>query len=79
MPIISLFTGYIKQQMKGIFSLSSQKLRVWNEVATLFLLSIVMVVVVKQALSIVWGILGLIIFAAMLMISIKIYKRVRKG
>lgn len=68
-----------QQQIKGIFSYTSQQLRIWNEVATLFLLSIVMVVVVKQALSIVWGILGLLVFAVILMISIRIYKLARKS
>src|SRR5688572_20686636 len=31
-----------KQQLKGVFSYSSTKLRIWNEVATIFLVSIVM-------------------------------------
>src|SRR5450755_4338244 len=30
-----------KQQMKGIFRYSSQQLRIWNEVATIFLVAIV--------------------------------------
>lgn len=68
-----------RQQMKGVFFYTSQQLRIWNEAATLFLLSIVMVVVVKQALSVVWGILGLMVFAAILMISIRMYKRLRKS
>lgn len=68
-----------KQQMAGVFNYSSQQLRIWNEVATLFLISIVMIVVVKQALSIVWGILGLLLFAICLMMAIRIYKRLRKG
>ena len=68
-----------KQQMAGVFNYSSQQLRIWNEVATLFLISIVMIVVVKQALSIVWGILGLLLFAVFLMMAIRIYKRLRKG
>ncbi|MEO6916440.1 MAG: CopD family protein [Chitinophagaceae bacterium] len=86
LSLVLLLYGYhfsihkiYKQQMKGIFHFSSQQLRIWNEAATLFLLSIVMVVVVKQALSIVWGILGLLVFAAILMISIKIYKLSRKA
>ena len=67
-----------KQQMAGIFRYSSQQLRIWNEVATLFLISIVMIVVVKQALSIVWGILGLLLFAICLMMAIRIYKKLRR-
>jgi putative membrane protein len=67
-----------KEQMKGVFSYSSQQLRIWNEVATVFLLAIVMLVVVKQGIGALWGILGLISFVVILMSAIKIYKIVRK-
>lgn len=66
-----------KEEMNGIFKYSSQKLRVWNEVATIFLISIVMLAVVKQSISLVWGVLGLILFIALLMSAIRIYKLVR--
>ena len=44
-----------RQQKKGIFNYSSQQLRIWNEVATIFLIAIVMLAVVKQEISLVWG------------------------
>jgi putative membrane protein len=66
-----------KQQVKGIFRYSSQQLRVWNEVATIFLVSIVMLAVVKQNMSFVWGLLGLLLFILVLMSAIKIYKILR--
>ena len=72
----SLHTIY-KQQLQGVFKFSSQKLRVWNEVATIFLIAIVMLVVVKQSLSWVWGLIGLILFVIVLMSAIKIYKLMR--
>lgn len=67
-----------KQQMKGVFKYSSQQLRIWNEVATIFLVAIVMLVTVKQSLSFVWGLVGLIGFVILLMSAIKIYKSLRK-
>jgi len=67
-----------KQQLKGIFKYTSQQLRVWNEVATIFLVAIVMLVVVKQNMSFVWGILGLVVFVILLMSAIKIYKIIRE-
>jgi protoporphyrinogen IX oxidase len=67
-----------KQEMKGIFKYSSQQLRIWNEVATIFLVAIVMIAVVKQNISVVWGIAGLILFVLLLMSAIRIYKLVRK-
>ncbi|MGN6402681.1 MAG: CopD family protein [Flavisolibacter sp.] len=66
-----------KQQMNGIFKYASQKLRVWNEVATIFLVAIVMLATVKQAVSFVWGLIGLIALVIVLMSAIKIYKTVR--
>jgi len=66
-----------RQQMKGVFKYSSQQLRIWNEVATIFLVAIVMLAVVKQNISVVWGIVGLIAFVILLMGAIKIYKLIR--
>jgi putative membrane protein len=68
-----------KQQAAGIFRLSSGKLRVWNEVATIFLIAIVMLAVVRQSLSLVWGLGGLVLFVIVLMSAIKIYKKLRTG
>lgn len=66
-----------KQQQQGVFKYSSQQLRIWNEVATIFLVAIVMLVVVKQSLSFLWGIVGLLLFVILLMSAIKIYKILR--
>jgi protoporphyrinogen IX oxidase len=66
-----------RQQMRGIFRFSSQQLRIWNEVATIFLVAIVMLAVVKQNLSWAWGLLGLFLFVLLLMSAIRIYKIVR--
>ncbi len=66
-----------KQQLSGKFKYTSQQLRVWNEVATLFLIAIVMLAVVKQSLSFVWGLIGLILFIILLMAAIRIYKLIR--
>jgi len=65
------------QQMKGIFRFSSQQLRIWNEVATIFLVAIVMLATVKQNMSWAWGLLGLVCFVVLLMSAIRIYKIVR--
>jgi protoporphyrinogen IX oxidase len=65
-------------QLKGIFLFTSQQLRLWNEVATIFLIAIVMLVAVKQAMSLVWGLVGLAAFILLLMTAIRIYKNLRK-
>ncbi len=66
-----------RQQMNGLFKYSSQHLRIWNEVATLFLVAIVMLVVVKQNMSWLWGVVGLIALTILLMSAIRIYKAIR--
>jgi protoporphyrinogen IX oxidase len=66
-----------KQQMRGIFKYTSQQLRIWNEVATIFLVAIVMLAVVKNAVSVVWGLAGLILFVILLMSAINLYKQIR--
>ena len=74
---LSLNTIFLQQQKQN-FKWSSQKLRMWNELATVFLLCIVMLVVVKQLINVAWGIAGLIAFVAVLMLAIKLYKKYRK-
>jgi len=66
-----------KQQMNGIFKYTSQQLRIWNELATIFLVAIVMLAVVKNSISVVWGLIGLALFVIVLMSAIKIYKQLR--
>jgi putative membrane protein len=66
-----------RQQMKGIFRFSSGQLRIWNEVATIFLVVIVMLAVVKQNMSWAWGLAGLLLFVILLMSAIRIYKMIR--
>lgn len=63
---------------KGVFSYTSQSMRIWNEVGTLFLISIVLLIVLKDALSMVWGVAGLIGVSILMMIGIKVYKKLRK-
>lgn len=67
------------QQRKGVFKYSSLQLRIWNEVATLFLVSIVMLVVVKDEISLLWGGIGIITLAGVFMIVIRILKNKRKS
>ena len=53
-------------------------LRVWNEVATLLLVSIVFIAVLKNTINWIWGAVGLMLFAVILMLGIRIYRVVRK-
>ncbi len=68
-----------REQKAGRFRFSSLQLRIWNEVATLFLFAIVFIATVKTALGWIGGLLGLIALAALLMLAIRIYRKLRKG
>ncbi len=64
-------------EMKGIFKYTSNQLRIWNEVATIFLIAIIMIVSVKDSMSWIYGLVGLVLFVIVLMSAIKIYKALR--
>lgn len=66
------------QQQAEKFSISPQKLRLWNEVATLFLVGIVFLVVLKDSLKMIYGLVGLVIFTLILLLAINLYKKKRK-
>jgi protoporphyrinogen IX oxidase len=63
---------------KGRKKWSSTQLRIWNEVATVFLVAIVFLAILKNTLSLIWGLAGLFIFSAALMGGIIVYKKLRK-
>lgn len=65
------------QLRNGIFSWTSTQLRIWNEVATILLVAIVFVVVLKNALNWIYGIIGLFLFIFIIMMGVKIYKYYR--
>ena len=68
----------IKQMRNGIFKWTSTQLRLWNEVATIFLFAIVFLAVMKSAVNWIYGVFGLVALAVILMIAVKLYKRSRE-
>ena len=66
-----------KDLKKDIVKYTSHQLRIWNEVATLFLISIVFIIVLKNALSMVCGLAGLLVLTLLIFTGIKLYKKYR--
>jgi len=66
------------QQAAGIFRYSGQQLRGCNEVPTVILFAIVFLVVLKNTVSFLWGLLGLLVLMVLLMAAIRIYKKMRR-
>jgi len=65
------------QLQNDIVKYSSFKLRIWNEVATIILFSIVFLVVLKNSINWIWGVVGVVLFSLLLMFGIRLYKRIR--
>lgn len=62
---------------KDRFDHSGFKLRVWNEVATVFLVSIVFIIVLRDSINWLWGTFGILIFAFALYLAVLLYRKVR--
>jgi len=67
------------QLQKDEVKYTSFKLRIWNEVATVLLFAIVFLVVLKSSINWVWGVVGVVLFGALLMLAIRAYKKIREN
>jgi len=66
-----------KQLQNNEIKYSSGQLRLWNEVATIILFSVVFLVVLKTTIGWVFGVTGILGLMIFLMLGIKLYKRIR--
>jgi putative membrane protein len=67
----------MKLMTRGVYTWTSTQLRIWNEVATIFLFAIVFLAVLKNAISWIFGVVGIILFSLIIMSGVKIYKYYR--
>ena len=65
------------QLQKDKITWTSNQMRLWNEVSTLILFAVVFLVILRDALNWIYGVVGIFLLAGMLMLGIKIYKRMR--
>jgi protoporphyrinogen IX oxidase len=65
------------QLVQNIYRWKSNSLRIWNELATLCLVAIVFLVVMKNELNWIWGTIGFFAVAIGLMLAIQLYKKLR--
>lgn len=66
-----------KQLQRDEVNYTSRFMRIWNEVATLVLFAVVFLVVLKNAFNWIYGTVGIIVLAILLMLGIRLYKRIR--
>ena len=65
------------QLQGGEVKYTAKFMRIWNEGATLILFAIVFLVIVRNALSWIYGLVGIVVLGILLMLGIRIYKRIR--
>ncbi|MGB8706218.1 MAG: CopD family protein [Gillisia sp.] len=66
-----------KELQNGVVKWTSNQMRLWNEGSTLILFSVIFLVIVRDAINWIYGLAGLLIFAFVLMLGFKFYKRIR--
>jgi putative membrane protein len=67
----------LKELQSGLIKYSSNFMRIWNEITSVILVSVVFLVVLKNNISWFKLTVGLIIFISSLLFIIKLYKRFR--
>lgn len=58
---------------------TSSFFRLWNEGATLILFAVVFLVILKNAVNWIYGVIGIVLFSILLMLGYKFYKRIRES
>lgn len=56
---------------------TSNFMRLWNEGATIILFAVVFLVILKNAINWIYGVIGIILFSVIIMLGYKFYKRIR--
>ena len=67
-----------RQLQKDEVKQTATFMRLWNEGATIILFSVVFLVVLKNAVNWIFGVIGIILLSIILMIGFKMYKRIRE-
>lgn len=58
---------------------TSNFMRLWNEGATIILFAVVFLVILKNALHWIYGVLGIFLFSITIMLGFKMYKKIREN
>ena len=56
---------------------TSNFMRLWNEGATIILFAVVFLVVLKNAVNWIYGVVGIFLFSILIMLGFKFYKKIR--
>ena len=66
-----------KELQRDSIRYSSKFMRIWNEGATIILFAVVFLVVLRNGIDWIFGMVGMFVLIILLMLGIKLYKRIR--
>lgn len=69
-----IFLQLQKNEVKN----SSNFFRLWNEGATIILFAVIFLVILKNAINWIFGVIGIILFSVLLMLGYQFYKKLRE-
>lgn len=69
---------FYKELQRDEVKKSSNFMRLWNEGATFILFAIVFLVILKNAINWIFGVVGIVVLGILLMLGFKIYKNIRE-
>lgn len=81
--VVLLFAYHFKchliftQLQRDVIKWSSNQMRLWNECSTIILFAVIFLVIVRDAVNWIFGVIGIFLLGMILMLGIKIYKRIR--
>ncbi|MBS1533479.1 MAG: CopD family protein [Bacteroidetes bacterium] len=82
--VVLLFAYHFKchqiyrELQSDVVKYSSNFMRLWNEGATIILFAVVFLVILKNAIDWVYGVLGIVAFSVLIMLGFRFYKRIRE-
>ncbi|AWA29178.1 protoporphyrinogen IX oxidase [Flavobacterium magnum] len=66
------------QLQRDEINYTSNFMRLWNEGATIILFAVVFLIIVKDALNWIYGVIGILLFSVLIMLGFKFYKKIRE-
>jgi len=66
-----------KQLQNDVVKYSSTRMRIWNEGATIILFSVIFLVILRDSISWIFGVVGILSLGILLMLGIRLYKKIR--
>ncbi len=68
---------YFNQLQRDEVKVTSNFMRIWNEGATFILFAVVFLVILKNSINWIFGVIGIIVLGVLIMLGFKLYKNIR--